>query len=62
MKTKEAIRLYNKAEEIIKQRFTGIIERGIRIDELLEKLYGDEVADEILELVFESEFPSNDIK
>ena len=57
MKTAEATRLYNKAErEIEKINYERCyIDRAIDIVEYLEKVHGDETADEILELVFENE-------
>lgn len=57
MKTKEATRLYNEAEREV-QKINAkrcFIDRAIDIVEYLEKMHGDEVADEILELVFENE-------
>ena len=57
MKTRQATRLYNKAEQAIKNINANkcFIDRAIDIADYLEKMYGDETADEILELVFENE-------
>ena len=57
MKTREATRLYNEAEEAVKKINANrcFIDRAIAIKDYLEKMYGDETADEILELVFENE-------
>lgn len=54
MKPIEAKRLYNKAERAINEINSNrcFIDRAIKIDEYLTKMYGDEVADEIIELVF----------
>ena len=57
MTTRQAIRLYNEAERAIKTINANkcFIDRAIDIADYLEKMYGDETADEILELVFENE-------
>ena len=57
MTTRQAIRLYNEAERAIKTINANkcFIYRAIDIADYLEKMYGDETADEILELVFENE-------
>jgi hypothetical protein len=57
MTTRQAIRLYNEAESAIKAINANrcFIDRAIDIADYLEKMYGDETADEILELVFENE-------
>lgn len=57
MKTSEATRLYNEAESKVKEINSKMcfIDRAIKIAEYLTKMYGDETADEILELVFENE-------
>lgn len=57
MTTLQATRFYNEAEREIesinaKQCF---IDRAIDIAEYLEKVHGDETAEEILELVYEAE-------
>ena len=57
MKTSEATRLYNEAEkelEVINGK-RCFIDRAMNIIEYLEKKHGDEIADEILEFVFENE-------
>lgn len=57
MKTARATRLYNEAEkelEVINGK-RCFIDRAMDIMEYLEKKHGDEIADEILELVFENE-------
>jgi hypothetical protein len=57
MKTSEATRLYNAAEKEL-ETINGkkcFIDRAMDIVEYLEKKHGDEIADEILELVFENE-------
>ena len=57
MKTREATRLYDEAERKIKKINSAkcFIDHAIDIEEYLTKMYGDETADEILELVFENE-------
>lgn len=57
MTTRQATRLYDKAEEAVKKINAKrcFIDRAIAITDYLEKMYGDETADEILELVFENE-------
>jgi hypothetical protein len=57
MKTAEATRLYNEAEKELESINSKrcFIDRAMDICEYLEKKYGDEMADEILELVFENE-------
>ncbi|HUX56259.1 MAG TPA: hypothetical protein VMV77_04750 [Bacteroidales bacterium] len=57
MKTTEATRLYNEAEREIKKINSKrcFIDRAIDIVEYLNKVHGDETADEILGLVFENE-------
>ena len=57
MTTRQAIRLYNEAEQAIKKINANkcFIDRAIDIVDYLEKMYGDETADEILDLVFENE-------
>jgi hypothetical protein len=57
MKTIDATRLYNTAERAINRKYPdiGYIQRGIKIAEFLTKIYGEDLADEILELVFEHE-------
>ena len=57
MTTAQATRLYNEAEKQIESINTKrcFIDREIDIAEYLEKVHGDETADEILELVFENE-------
>ena len=57
MTTQKATRLYNEAEKKL-EAINGkrcFIDRAMDITEYLERKYGDEVADEILELVFENE-------
>jgi|GEM_PF-4579164 len=57
MKAAEATRLYNEAEAEL-ESINGkrcFIDRAMDITEYLDKKYGDEVADEILELVFNNE-------
>jgi len=57
MTTAQATRLYNEAERAIKNINANqcFIDRAIDIADYLERVYGDEVADEILELVYEQE-------
>jgi len=57
MTTRQATRLYNEAEHAIETINANrcFIDRAIDIADYLEKMYGDETADEILELVFENE-------
>ena len=59
MKTQQATRLYNKAEAIVKEKYPlytiNPIERARKIDEELTEIHGEDMADEILELVFENE-------
>ncbi len=57
MKTREATRLYNEAEQAVERINSNrcFIDRAIDIEEYLTKIHGDEVADEILELVFDNE-------
>jgi hypothetical protein len=57
MTTRQATRLYNKAEKQLdainaKRCF---IDKAIDINDLLEFLYGEETADEIIDMVFENE-------
>ncbi len=54
MKTCKAIKLYNEAEKHVKliNDKKCFIDRAIDIEEYLTKMYGDEMADEILESVF----------
>jgi hypothetical protein len=57
MTTSQATRFYNEAEkecEAINSK-RCFIDRAMDITEYLGKKYGDETADEILELVFENE-------
>ena len=57
MTTQKATRLYNEAEAEL-ESINGkrcFIDRAMDITEYLEKKHGDEVADEILELVFMNE-------
>jgi len=58
MTTQNALRLYNGAEHTIKRKYLDIsaVQRAEKINELLEKLYGEDNADEIIDLVFEHEF------
>ena len=60
MKTEQAKRLYNEAERAIKKINANrcFIDRAIDIVDYLERVYGDEAADEILELVYENEIGS----
>ncbi len=57
MTTHEATRLYNQAEEKVKSINSNMlfIDRAIKIADYLEKMYGDQMADEILEFVYENE-------
>ena len=57
MKTAEATRLYNEAEREIEKINSKkcFIDRAIDIEKYLTKMHGDEMSDEILELVFENE-------
>jgi hypothetical protein len=57
MTTTQATRLYNEAERAIKRINSNrcFIDRAINIQDYLERVYGDEAADEILELVYENE-------
>jgi hypothetical protein len=57
MKAIQAKRLYNEAERAVKKINSNMlfIDRAIKIDEYLERMYGDEVADEVLELIYEIE-------
>jgi hypothetical protein len=57
MTTSQATRLYNAAEKEIESINAKrcFIDRAMDILEYLEKKYGDEIADEILELVYENE-------
>ena len=57
MTIKQATRLYYKAE-IELEKANGrrtFIDRAMDINEYIERLYGEEMADEILDLVFENE-------
>jgi hypothetical protein len=58
MKTIEALSFYNDAEKHVKSILPGLsaINRSEAINIRLSSLYGDEMADEIIELVFEHEF------
>ena len=58
MKTKEAIKKYNHAENIIRKVYPGIsaIRRAEEIERLLSAMYGDDESDEIIDLVFANEF------
>ena len=59
MKTTEATRLYDNAEEIVKEKYPlytiNYLERARKIDEELTKIHGEDIASEILDLVFENE-------
>ena len=56
MKYTLAKRLYNTAESAAKKANNRcFIDRAIKIEEILECLYGEGMADEILESVFENE-------
>lgn len=57
MTTAQATRFYNEAEREIEAINSKrcFIDRAMDITEYLEKVHGDEIADEILELVFENE-------
>ena len=57
MTAKQAKKLYVEAERAVKEINNNrcFIDRAIDIIDYLEKIYGDEVADEILEVVFENE-------
>ena len=58
MKTSEAISKYNQGELVIKKIHKDIsaVKRSELINEYLEKMYGEDEADEIIDLVFEHEF------
>jgi len=57
MKTIQAKRLYNEAERAIKKINNNrcFIDRAIDIEEYLTRLYGEEVSDEIIDLVSNDE-------
>jgi len=59
MKTTEATRLYDEAEKIVKEKHPlytiNYLERARKIDEELTKIHGEDIASEILDLVFENE-------
>ena len=57
MKTIQAKRLYNEAERAIKKINNNrcFIDRAIDIEEYLTRLYGEEVSDKIIALVFNDE-------
>ena len=55
MKTTTAIKLYNMAEKaMLKANSRCFIDRAIGIVEMLSNLYGEEVASEVIEIVFEN--------
>ena len=58
MKTIDALRLYNTTEYLIKKEypFFSAVERAKKIEILLTDLYGEDISDEIIDLVFEHEF------
>jgi len=58
MTTSEALKKYNWAENIVKKGSPSdsAVKRAEKINDLLSLQFGDEVADEIVELVFEHEF------
>lgn len=57
MTTFEALNHYNHAERIIKHKYPEIsaFVRADKINKLLEKLHGEDKADEIIDLVFAHE-------
>ena len=62
MKTKEAIKIYNEAESYVKGILPGLsaINRAEAINIRLESIHGEDISDEILELVFAHEFYPED--
>lgn len=58
MKTAEALKLYNWAENIVKKSHPSIsaVKRAEEINKLLSLQFGENESDEIIELVFEHEF------
>jgi hypothetical protein len=58
MKTQNALRLYNNAEFMIKRKYPEIsaIKRAEKINQFLGGLYGEDIADEIIDFVFAHEF------
>ena len=58
METKRALKEYNNAEMIIKRIYPNVsaIERGLKIEQFLTDSFGDDVSEEIIDLVFEHEF------
>lgn len=58
MITFEALNHYNHAERIIKHKYPALpaFTRAEKINILLEKLHGEDKADEIIDLVFAHDF------
>jgi hypothetical protein len=58
MTTREAIKHYENAEEIIRRIHPDIsaVERAIKIEICLTDFYGEEKSDEIIDLVFDHYF------